>query len=55
MNEPNWRKATLVQLNEIAYNDIGAPRAFKLAAHSEIKRREPRHSGKPDKHAGSKR
>lgn len=35
----NWKQATLAQLYEIAYNDLGAPLEHRIAAGTEIKRR----------------
>ncbi|MDQ0114310.1 hypothetical protein [Paenibacillus harenae] len=51
----SWRKATLAQLREIAYNDPGASPADKASARNEYERKKKRRSGKPDKHVGSKR
>jgi hypothetical protein len=38
----NWKKATLGQLYEIAYNDDGAAPIYKRSAIAEIKRRRKR-------------
>ncbi|MEK3718925.1 hypothetical protein [Paenibacillus sp. FSL R7-0333] len=37
----NWKKATLPQLYEIAFNDSGAPIMHKHSALAEIQRRQP--------------
>jgi hypothetical protein len=34
-----WKEATLAQLNEICYNDMGAALKHKIDAQNEIRRR----------------
>ena len=34
-----WKEATLAQLNEICYNDMGAALKYKIDAQNEIRRR----------------
>ncbi|WP_176707716.1 hypothetical protein [Bacillus sp. FJAT-26390] len=48
-------KATRAQLVIIQYDDPLASKSDRTDAENELKRREKRRSGKPNKHPGSKR